>query len=61
MLAIDQRVNLNLMSWNCRGLQQQQQVMNKIKDIDSKNVFLQETHLLEEDNKKLGEDGKATY
>lgn len=27
--------------------------MNKIKDIDSKIVFLQETHLLEEDNKKI--------
>lgn len=44
-----QGVNLNFVSWNCRGLQQLRkvkQVMNKIKDIDSKN-------LLDEDNKKI--------
>lgn len=55
-LIVDQRINLNLVSWNCRGLQKLKklkQVMNKIKDIDSKIVFLQETHLLEEDNKKI--------
>lgn len=27
--------------------------MNKMKDIDTKIVFLQETHLLDEDNKKI--------
>ncbi len=55
-VAIDQRLlRPNIISWNCRGLQKLKklkQVMNKIKDIDSKTVFLRETHLLEEDNKK---------
>lgn len=31
--------------------------MNKIKDIDSKIAFQQETHLLEENEKKIEEDG----
>lgn len=53
---MSQGVNLNFVTWNCRGLQKLRnvkQVMNKIKDIDSKIVFLQETHLLDEDKKKI--------
>lgn len=49
-------VNINFVSWNCRGLQQIRkikQVMNKLKDMDSKIVFLQETHLPEEGNIKI--------
>lgn len=53
---MSQGVKLNFVSWNCRGLQQLKkikQVMNKIKDIDTKVVFLQETHFLDEDIRKI--------
>lgn len=43
-------------TWNCRGLQKTKkikQVMNKIKDLGCKIVFLQETHTLEEENIKI--------
>lgn len=49
-----QALNLKLVTWNCRGLQRfkkVKQVMNKLKDMESKLMFLQETHLLEEDEK----------
>lgn len=45
-LGMSQGVHLNFVSWNCRDLEQfrkVKQVMNKMKDIDAKIVFLQET------------------
>lgn len=51
-----QGVNLNFVSWNCRGLQRYKkvkQVMSKLKNMDSKVVFLQETHLIEDDEKRI--------
>ena len=56
MLKMSVGVNLKFISWNCRGLQKLKkvkQVMNKIKDLDSKIVFLQETHLLNEEDKRV--------
>lgn len=56
MLELSQGVTLNFVSWNCRGLQKLRkvkQVMNKLKEMDSKIVFLQETHLLEKDTIKI--------
>lgn len=52
---MSQRVELKCISWNCRGLQKKKikQVMNKLRDMDSKIVFLQETHTLKEDNVKI--------
>lgn len=43
-------------SWNCRGLQKTKkvkEVMNRIKTLQSKIVFLQETHLTHEDELKV--------
>lgn len=37
---------------DCNVLKRLKKVMNEIKDLGSKIVFLQETHLLEEDEKK---------
>lgn len=31
--------------WNCRGLKKVKQVMGRLKDVPSKIIFLQETHL----------------
>lgn len=50
------QVKLKFVSWNCRGLQQLKkikQVMNRLKEMNSKIVFLQETHLLEGETKKI--------
>lgn len=47
---------LNFVIWNCRGLQRFEkvkQVMTTLADMDSKIVFLQETHLIEEDEKRV--------
>lgn len=51
-----QKYEIQYTSWNCRGLQKNRkikQVMNRIKDLGSKIVFLQETHTLEEENIKI--------
>lgn len=48
--------DIKFVTWNCRGLQRfkkVKQVMTKLKDIDSKVIFLQETHLVEEDEKRV--------
>lgn len=48
---MSQEVNLNFISWNCRGLQRLQkikQVMNKLKEMNTKIVLLQETHLIDD-------------
>uniref|UniRef100_A0A096LX15 Reverse transcriptase domain-containing protein n=1 Tax=Poecilia formosa TaxID=48698 RepID=A0A096LX15_POEFO len=53
---MSQTVKCNFISWNCRGLQRLQkvkQVMNRLKEMESKIIFLQETHLLDEDNLKV--------
>lgn len=51
-----QTLNLKFVTWNCRGLQRVKkikQVMTKLKDMDSKIIFLQETHLVEEDERRV--------
>ena len=56
LLKMSQGVNLNFVAWNCRGLQQirkAKQIMNKVKKMDSKIVFLQKTHLLEKDTIRI--------
>lgn len=48
--------NFNFVTWNCRGLQRLQkvkQVINRLKEMDSKVVFLQETHLLDDNLLKV--------
>ena len=53
-MSVDLKVRIT--SWNCRGLQKTKkvkQVMNRIKILQSKIVFLQETHLTHEDELKV--------
>lgn len=50
---MSQGVELKCTSWNCRGLQKIKQVMNKLKETDSKLVFLQETHTLSNENIRI--------
>lgn len=53
-MSVDLKVRIT--SWNCRGLQKTKkvkQVMNRIKILQSKIIFLQETHLTQEDELKV--------
>lgn len=53
-MSVDLKVRIT--SWNCRGLQKIKKVklvMNRIKILQSKIVFLQETHLTHEDELKV--------
>ena len=53
---MSQEIELKCTSWNCRGLQKVKkikQVMSKLKEMDSKIVFLQETHTLDKENIKI--------
>lgn len=56
--------DFNFVTWNCRGLQsfkKVKQVMTKLKDMDSKIIFLQETHLVEEDEKRVRRRWQVVY
>lgn len=49
-------VKIKITLWNCRGLRKLtkvKQVMNRIKSMQSNIVFLQETHLMYNDNLKI--------
>lgn len=49
-------IKIKMTSWNCRGLgklKKVKQVMNRIKSMQSKIVFLQETHLMCNDDLKI--------
>lgn len=52
-----QKLEVKCTSWNCRGLKSNKkikEVMNKMKDLEAKIIFLQETHSLEEEHIKVG-------
>lgn len=50
-------IKIKITSWNCRGLRKLKkvkQVMNRVKSMQSNIVFLQETHLAQSDDLKVG-------
>lgn len=56
LFGTSQKVELKCTSWNCTGSKKTKkikQVMNTLKDTNSKHFFLQETHTLKEDNVRI--------
>ena len=59
-----QNLEIKITTWNCRGLQKTKkikQVMNKIKDIGSKIVFLQETHTIEGKTNRISRRWQGSF
>lgn len=56
LVAMTSGLHVKFTSWNCRGLQKikkVKQVMRRLKDIQSKIIFLQETHLAVKEDSRI--------
>ncbi len=60
-----ENIGVKFVSWNCRGLHtfsKIKQVMSRLKQLQSKIVFLQETHLMPKDICRIHViDGQVRY